>query len=295
MNTYNYSNTSDSKYTLTSMPIHEFTSANIYSNIDNVFTDTAEYIKYHYTLEDDKIVIPTEDDLIDIKPDLPNCGFVGVAFVSNRDGKCICDSLYAPGTKVPKDTFNVYMNDSDKRIVAVWCQAYTIGAQLGLNDGNKGIRVLTAVNTGLLDNIGLTATDSDYGRGVTFKINDTEYFIKADSHNWIGEAYREAFDALNLSDKVDNAKVFSIFAEVESNQYDTPIYYSGDVLYNATNENGIQQILDYICTGGNSITIQDMANRYLSTLKANGGSNDNNYGLTEEQYNVLHDYIQSED
>jgi hypothetical protein len=66
-------------------------------------------------------------------------------------------------------------------------------------------------------------------------------------------------------------------------------------LYNATNENGIQQILDYICTGGNSITIQDMANRYLSTLKANGGSNDNNYGLTEEQYNVLHDYIQSED
>lgn len=296
MQTYNYTNTSDTKYASTTMPVHGTTQAAIYTNEYNVFTDeSAESIEYQYSANsDDTVTLPAEDSVSSVGPELPNCALVAVALVSNRDGATACDGLYAPGTKIDKDVFNSYTSDPEKRIVAVWCQAYTVGAQLGLNSGNRGVRVLTAVNTNLLENIGLAEPDTDYGRGVTFTVDDTEYFIEADSHDWIGEGYRAAFNAVNLSDQVQNAKVFSIFAEVDEGQFSVPIYYNGDIMYNGIDESGMKQIFEFICAGGKSITIQDIAQRYINELEANGETADNNYGLTEEQFTVLSEYIQTE-
>lgn len=296
MHTYNYINTGDTAFASTTMPVHGKTTAEIYSNISNAFIEDPVSMTYTYTVEDNAVMLPVETQLNAIDPNLVNDGFVGIAFVSqrtNESGSTVytCDGLYLPGTATDADMFSTYSNDSDKRIYAVWCQAYTIGAQLGLNTGNKGVRVLTAVNTDLLSNIGLTEPDVDYNRGVTFTVNGVEYLIQADSNGWIGESYREAFDAMDVSDMVANAKVFSIFAEVNESEYNVPIQYAGDLLYNSVNKDGIHELFDFICAGGNSITVNDIAKAYVSDLKASGASEVEYYGLSEEQYNTLMEYI----
>lgn len=289
MKTYNYG---------TTMPVHDtaaFTTT-IYSNKYNAFTDEkAANMNISFSLTDgNTVTLPSESDLSSINPNLNNSGFIGIAFVSERDTKSgtayyTCDKLYAPGSKVSRKIIDAYSKDPDKKIYGVWCQAYTVGAQLGLNDTNKGIRVLTAVNTDLLDNIGLTRPDQDYFRGATFTVGGTEYMIKANSEGWIGENYRDSFENINISSQVDNAQVFSIFAAVDGSAYTDPITYQGDILYNGINKNATEGLFDFLCNPG-KISVREIAQNYISDLEAAGRYEEEHYGLTDEAYNNLMTY-----
>lgn len=278
----------------TTMPVHapEMT---IYSNKNNAFTDqNPESMPYVFTTNSDNTVtLPSENDLTRINPHLNNSGFIGIAFVSERDTESetayTCDMLYEPGSKVSRQKIDAYSKDPDKKIYGVWCQAYTVGAQLGLNNTNKGIRVLTAVNTDLLENIGLTKPDQDYFRGATFTVGgNKEYMIQADSTVWHGESYKDSFDNIDDS-KVKNAKVFSIFAAVDESDYTDKIKYQGDILYNGINKNATEGLFDFLCNPG-EISVQKIAQNYISDLEAAGRTEDEHYGLTDEAYNNLMTY-----
>lgn len=290
MKTYDYGTEN------TRMPVHDtetFTTT-IYSNENNAFTDqNPESMPYVFTTNrDNTVTLPSENDLTSINPKLNNSGFIGIAFVSERDTKSgtayyTCDRLYAQGSKVSRQIIDAYSKDPDKKIYGVWCQAYTVGAQLGLNNANKGIRVLTAVNTDLLENIGLTRPDQDYFRGATFTVgSDEEYMIQADSKDWIGERYKDSFD---IDSKVDNAKVFSIFADVDGSNYTEPIKYQGDILYNGINKKAEEGLFDFLCNSG-EISVRKIAQNYISDLEAAGRTEDEHYGLTDEAYNNLMAY-----
>lgn len=297
MHTYNYESyitdglTTD--FTSTTMPIHASANVNIYSNINNAFVENPKSMEYQYSINaDNTVTLPNESDVGDIEPGLQNEGFIGFAFVSEREfeGQNVytCDALYLPGTKVDANVFETYGIDPDKRIYAVWCQAKTLGAQLGLNETNKGLRVLTAVNTDLLDNIGLDLPDDEYGRGATFVMDNKEYLIKADSREWRGEVY---YDKFTIRD-IENPRVFSIFAAMDGMDYDKKITYSGDILWFGNNANGTEAVFDFICNNNTYPTsVSEIAERYLSDLEASGASEAENYGLTDEQYGVLKQYI----
>ena len=293
MHTYNYLNIDDTAYAETTMPIHGKTNVDIYSNEYNAFIDeNAESTVYNYTVSDNKVSLPTEENMASIDPKLQNQGFVGFAFVSERQNEAAdivytCDALYLPDTEVDADVFETYGTDPDKRIYAVWCQANNVGAQLGLNSGNRGVRVLTAVNTELLSNIGLEMPDKDYERGATFTVDGNEYLIKADSGVWYGETYKTGKDI----EGVDNARVFSIFAQPGEDDYDKEITYQGDILYHGITGNGESALFDFLCGEEQSLTISNIARQYLSDLKESGKSERDNYGLTDEQYDVLTQYI----
>lgn len=296
MHPYNYANSSETEYANTTMPIHGKTELTIYSNEYNAFTDSyPKNMQYVFTTDDNNTVtLPSEDNLTSIKPNLNNSGFIGIAFVSERNAEngtayYTCDMLYAPGSKVSRQIIDAYSKDPDKKIYGVWCQAYTVGAQLGLNNTNKGIRVLTAVNTDLLENIGLTKPDQDYFRGATFTVGGKEYMIQADSKDWIGENYRNSFKNINIDSQVENAKVFSIFAAVDGSDYTDNIKYQGDILYNGINENAAEGLFDFLCNPG-EISVQEIAQNYISDLEAAGRYEDEHYGLTDEAYNNLMTY-----
>lgn len=298
MHTYNYTNTSDTEFTTTTMPIHGTTQVTVYTNEYNAFTDeNAKSIEYPYTVNtDNTVTLPDENSFTSVDPNMVNDGFIGIAFVSSREdavGTTVysCDYIYEPGSNVNADIFKTYANDSHKRICGVWCQAYTMGAQLGLNDTNKGIRVLTAVNTKLLDNIGLTEPDIDYSRGVTFTADSSEYLIKADSNAWIGESYRLYIDKSQLSNVAD-AKIFSIFLSLNEDEYEKEIEYSGDIIYNATNDDSAVILLDFICGGNGTISAASIASKFISDLSNSGETQENYYGLSQEQFENLNDYLQ---
>ena len=275
------------------MPVHGRTMAEIYSNITNAFVEKPKSMEYQYSINaDNTVTLPNESAVGDIEPGLQNEGFIGFAFVSEREfeGQNVytCDALYLPGTEVDANVFETYGIDPDKRIYAVWCQAKTLGAQLGLNAGNEGLRVLTAVNTDLLDNIGPDLPDDEYGRGATFVMDNEKYLIKADSHKWRGEAY---YDKSTISD-IKNPRVFSIFAAMDETDYGKQITYSGDILWFGNNADGTEAVFDFICNSDTYRTsVSDIAERYLSDLEASGASEAENYGLTDEQYGVLKQYI----
>lgn len=296
MHTYNYANSSDTKYANTTMPIHGKTELTIYSNEYNAFADPdPKNMQYVFTTDSNNTVtLPSENDLTSINPNLNNSGFIGIAFVSERNTESgtayTCDMLYAPGSTVSRQIIDAYSKDPDKKIYGVWCQAYTVGAQLGLNDTNEGIRVLTAVNTDLLENIGLTRPDQDYFRGATFTVGGNEYMIQADSKDWIGENYRDSFENINISSQVDNAKVFSIFAAVDGSAYTEPIKYQGDILYNGISNTAEKGLFDFLCNNSGTISVQEIAQNYISDLEAAGRTEDEHYGLTDEAYNNLMTY-----
>lgn len=280
----------------TTMPVHDTAAltTTIYSNEYNAFTDESPArMSYVFTTNSyNTVTLPSESDLTDINPNLNNSGFIGIAFVSERDtesGKTYtCDMLYAPESEVSKQVIDAYSKDPDKKIYGVWCQAYTVGAQLGLNDTNKGIRVLTAVNTDLLDNIGLTHPDQDYFRGATFTVDGEKYIIKADSKDWIGENYKNDFGT-DIESQVDNAKVFSIFAAVDDSDYNDPIEYQGDILYNGINDDAEKGLFDFLCNS-DTISVQEIAQKYISDLKTDGRTEAEHYGLTDEAYDNLMTY-----
>ena len=289
MHTYNYTNTEDTQYATTTMPIHGKTTAVINSNINNAFIEEPVSMEYQYTVSaDNTVMLPDENTVSVINPNLANDGFIGIAFVSEREfeGQNVytCDMLYQGGTEISADIFETYASDPDKRIYAVWCQAKTLGAQLGLNEENKGFRVLTAVNTDLLDNIGLDLPDDEYGRGATFVKDGNEYFIKADSKEWRGESY---YSTETVTD-VDNACVFSIFAALQPEEYAAEISYAGDILWNGNNADGTAAVLDFICNMEHT-SATELANMYLSDL-ANAGEIPESV-LTEEQFGILVQYI----
>lgn len=296
MHPYNYANSSETDYAKTTMPIHGKTELTIYSNEYNAFADPdPKNMQYVFTTDSNNTVtLPSENDLTDINPNLNNSGFIGIAFVSERDTESgtayyTCDMLYEPESTVSRQIIDAYSKDPDKKIYGVWCQAYTVGAQLGLNNTNKGIRVLTAVNTDLLENIGLTKPDQDYFRGATFTVGgNKEYMIQADSTVWHGESYKDSFDNIDDS-KVKNAKVFSIFAAVDESDYTDKIKYQGDILYNGINKNATEGLFDFLCNPG-EISVQKIAQNYISDLEAAGRTEDEHYGLTDEAYNNLMTY-----
>lgn len=308
MKTYNYENTSETAYYETTMPVHGITTMKVYSNINNAFTDPNPVnMEYQYSVNaDDTITIPGEDALSIINPGLGNSGFIGVALVSEVEVSdedsteatvkvYNCDYLFEAGTNIDRSIIESYMLDSnEKAIYGVWCQAYTLGAQIGLNsdNSNKGLRVLTAVNTDLLDNIGLSAPDEDYGRGATFKVNDGSYIIEADSKEWRGENYitNGSYDGKNISDYVSNGKVFSIFLGLEDEELDYEITYGGDILYNANDSDAESIVLDYLCNESTT-SAGEIAETYLADLKASGESAEDYYGIGEEAYNGLMAYI----
>lgn len=291
MKPYNY----DTKNT--TMPVHDtaaFTTT-IYSNEYNAFTDAnPKNMQYVFTTDSNNTVtLPSESDLTSINPNLNNSGFIGIAFVSERNTESgtayyTCDMLYEPGSTVSRQIIDAYSKDPDKKIYGVWCQAYTVGAQLGLNNTNKGIRVLTAVNTDLLENIGLTRPDQDYFRGATFTVGDQKYMIKADSTVWYGEDYIS--DKSTINSQVENAKVFSIFADIDESDYNDPITYQGDILYNGITENAAEGLFDFLCNNSGTISVQKIAQNYISDLEAAGRTEDEHYGLTDEAYNNLMTY-----
>lgn len=297
MHTYNYDrNITDeltTSFIQTTMPIHASANVNIYSNINNAFVENPTSMEYQYSINaDNTVTLPNKSTVSDIDPGLQNEGFIGFAFVSEREfeGQNVytCDALYLPGTEVDANVFETYGIDPDKRIYAVWCQAKTLGAQLGLNAGNEGLRVLTAVNTDLLDNIGLDLPDDEYGRGATFVMDNKKYLIKADSREWRGEAY---YDESTIND-IKYPRVFSIFAAMDKTDYGNQITYSGDILWFGKNADGTKAVFDFICNSDTYRTsVSDIAERYLSDLEASGASEAENYGLTDEQYGVLKQYI----
>lgn len=302
METYNYTNTGDTAYAATTMPVHGVTTMKIYSNVNNAFTDTDPVnMSYQYTVNaDDTITMPDETALSAINPNMENSGFIGIALVSERDGESgtkvyTCDYMFEAGTNVDSDIIETYIFDSnDKAIYGVWCQAYTLGAQIGLNNdnSNKGLRVLTAVNTDMLDNIGLSETDVDYGRGATFNVDGNDYIIEADSKEWRGENYITggSYNGSSISDYVSNARVFSIFLALDDNELDKEITYGGDILYNAVNSEGVEVILDYLCNQMKN-SAGNIAEAYIADLEKSGESADNYYGIGEDVYNNLMEYI----
>ena len=300
MKTYNYTNTDDTAYATTTMPVHGITTMKIYSNVNNAFTDTNPVnMSYKYTVNaDDTITIPDETDLDAIKPNMENSGFMGVALVSERDNEAgtkvyTCDYMFEAGTDVDRDIIETYIFDSnDKAIYGVWCQAYTLGAQIGLNGGNQGLRVLTAVNTDLLDNIGLSEADVNYGRGATFTVDGNDYIIEADSKEWKGESYITggSYNGSSISDYVSNARVFSIFLALEDSELDTEITYGGDILCNAADSEGTEVVLDYLCNQVKN-SASNIAETYIADLEKSGETADNYYGIGEDAYNNLMEYI----
>ena len=173
--------------------------------------------------------------------------------------------------------------DSQKRIYAVWCQGKTIGGQLNLS-GSSGIRVLTAVNTALLENIALDKPDDEYGRAVTF--NDdatTKYLIKADSRVWHGEQYVEAAGASVPKAEIPNAKVFSIYLSLDESQYSSEINAVGDILLNDSSAEG--KLIDYMCGGSFKRSATEIAEAYFNDLMAG------DYEISDDAFINLINYI----
>lgn len=291
MYTYNYSNTGDTAYSTTTMPIHGTTTMDIYSNYHNAFTESdAPSIEYTYTINDDQTVTVPELSAVESLVEEENtkyAGYVGLAFVSeDSDYETIsysCDAVYPVGSKIPLDTVQEYSLDSQKRIYAVWCQGKTIGGQLNLS-GGSGIRVLTAVNTALLENIALDKPDDEYGRAVTFKEDaTTEYLIKAISKTWHGEQYVEASGASEAKAEIPNAQVFSIYLSLDENQYSSQINAVGDILLNDSSAEG--KLIDYMCGGSFKRSAKQIAEAYFNDLMAG------DYQISDDAYINLINYI----
>lgn len=309
MKTITYNSTDGSTFT-TTMPVHGNTSFKVFSNLNNAFED-ANPVSMDYTYrinEDNTITLPSESDLNSIVPEsLNNRGFIGIALVSKRtgeDGNTIytCDGIYEAGANVSSDLLNSYINsdEPDKIVYGVWCQSYTLGAQIGLNNNNQGLRTVVAVNTALLENIGLLEPDIDYGRGTTFTVDNKEYIIEADSgltgsstDSWRGESYisGSTYNGIRISDYVKDARVFSIFMALDDESLSKEITYQGDILYYGTNPDGTKLVLDYLCNGKATNSASNIAKSYINDLEASGKSADNYYGLDEETYNNLVKYI----
>lgn len=299
MYTYNYSNTGDTAYSTTTMPIHGTTTMEIYSNYHNAFTDEdADSMTYEYTINADQTVtvpkLSAVESLVEEEENTKYAGYIGLAFVSRnttQQGTSYnCDYIYANKVNendetitntVPLNIIQIYSSDPDRRIYAVWCQGKTIGGQLNLS-GGSGIRVLTAVNTALLENIALDKPDDEYGRAVTF--NDeatTAYLIKADSRVWHGEQYVEAAGA--AKDEIPNAKVFSIYLYLDENEYNTQINAVGDILLNDSSAEGM--FIDYICGGSFTRSAKQIAEAYFNDLMAG------DYQISDDAYINLINYI----
>ncbi|MFQ7291968.1 MAG: hypothetical protein ACLRQ0_06955 [Monoglobales bacterium] len=271
------------------MPVHGTTTMDIYSNYHNAFTESdAPSIEYQYTINDDQTVTVPELSAVEPLVEEENtkyAGYVGLAFVSeDSDYETIsysCDAVYPFGSKIPLDTVQEYSSDMQKRIYAVWCQGKTIGGQLNLS-GSSGIRVLTAVNTKLLENIALDKPDDEYGRAVTFN-NDptTKYLIKADSRAWLGEQYVKAAGA--DTSEIDNARVFSIYLYLDENEYNTEINAVGDILLNDSSAEG--KFIDYMCGGSFKSSATKIAEAYFNDLMAG------DYQISDDAYLNLINYI----
>lgn len=273
------------------MPVHGTTTMDIYSNYHNAFTESdAPSIEYQYTINDDQTVTVPELSAVESLVEEENtkyAGYVGLAFVSeDSDYETIsysCDAVYPVGSKIPLDTVQEYSLDSQKRIYAVWCQGKTIGGQLNLS-GSSGIRVLTAVNTALLENIALDKPDDEYRRAVTF--NDeatTAYLIKATSEKWHGEQYVEAAGASAARAEIPNAQVFSIYLSLDENQYSSQINAVGDILLNDSSAEGM--FIDYICGGSFTRSAKQIAEAYFNDLMAG------DYQISDDAYINLINYI----
>lgn len=301
MYTYNYSNTGDTAYSTTTMPIHGTTTMEIYSNYHNAFTDeNADSMTYEYTINDDQTVnVPDSNSVSALvaKENTAYAGYIGLAFVSRnttQQGTSYnCDYIYAAKkvnendetitNTVPLNIIQIYSSDPDKRIYAVWCQGKTIGGQLNLS-GSSGIRVLTAVNTKLLENIALDKPDDEYGRAVTFKEDaTTEYLIKAISKTWHGEQYVEAAGASAAKDEIPNAQVFSIYLSLDENQYSSQINAVGDILLNDSSAEG--KLIDYMCGGSFKSSAKQIAEAYFNDLMAG------DYQISDDAYINLINYI----
>lgn len=272
------------------MPVHGTTTMDIYSNYHNAFTESdAPSIEYQYTINDDQTVtvpkLSAVESLVAEEENTKYAGYVGLAFVSeDSDYETIsysCDAVYPVGSKIPLDTVQEYSSDMQKRIYAVWCQGKTIGGQLNLS-GSSGIRVLTAVNTKLLENIALDKPDDEYGRAVTFKEDaTTEYLIKAISKTWHGEQYVEAAGA--DTSEIDNARVFSIYLYLDENQYSSQINAVGDILLNDSSAEG--KFIDYMCGGSFKSSAKQIAEAYFNDLMAG------DYQISDDAYINLINYI----
>lgn len=294
MYTYNYTNTGDTgdtAYSTTTMPIHGTTTMDIYSNYHNAFTESdAPSIEYTYTINDDQTVTVPKLSAVESLVEEENtkyAGYVGLAFVSeDSDNETIsysCDAVYPFGSKIPLDTVQEYSSDMQKRIYAVWCQGKTIGGQLNLS-GGSGIRVLTAVNTKLLENIALDKPDDEYGRAVTF--NDdatTKYLIKATSKTWHGEQYVKAAGASAAKDEIPNAQVFSIYLSLDESQYSSQINAVGDILLNDSSAEGM--FIDYMCGGSFKRSAKQIAEAYFNDLMAG------DYQISDDAFINLINYI----
>lgn len=273
------------------MPVHGTTKMDIYSNYHNAFTESdAPSIEYQYTINDDQTVTVPDLSAVESLVEEENtdyAGYIGLAFVSeDSDYETIsysCDAVYPFESKIPLDTVQEYSSDMQKRIYAVWCQGKTIGGQLNLS-GSSGIRVLTAVNTKLLENIALDKPDDEYGRAVTF--NDdatTKYLIKAASRVWHGEQYVEAAGASAAKDEIPNAQVFSIYLSLDENQYSSQINAVGDILLNDSSTEG--KFIDYMCGGSFKSSATKIAEAYFNDLMAG------DYQISDDAYLNLINYI----
>lgn len=275
------------------MPVHGTTTMDIYSNYHNAFTESdAPSIEYTYTINDDQTVTVPELSAVEslvVEENTAYAGYIGLAFVSRnttQQGTSYnCDYIYANDktitNTVPLNIIQTYSSDPDKRIYAVWCQGKTIGGQLNLS-GGSGIRVLTAVNTALLENIALDKPDDEYRRAVTFN-NDpnTKYLIKATSGVWHGEQYVEAAGA--SKDEIPNAHVFSIYLSLDENDYNTEINAVGDILLNDSSAEG--KFIDYICGGSFKRSATEIAEAYFNDLMAG------DYQISDDAYLNLINYI----
>ena len=273
------------------MPVHGTTTMDIYSNYHNAFTESdAPSIEYQYTINDDQTVTVPELSAVESLVEEENtkyAGYVGLAFVSeDSDYETIsysCDAVYPFGSKIPLDTVQEYSSDMQKRIYAVWCQGKTIGGQLNLS-GGSGIRVLTAVNTALLENIALDKPDDEYGRAVTFKEDaTTAYLIKATSKTWHGEQYVEAAGASAARAEIPNAQVFSIYLSLDENQYSSQINAVGDILLNDSSAEG--KLIDYMCGGSFKSSAKQIAEAYFNDLMAG------DYEISDDAFINLINYI----
>ena len=113
--------------------------------------------------------------------------------------------------------------------------------------------------------------------------------IQANSKDWHGEDYISVSDRSTISSQVDHAQVFSIFAAVDGSDYADKIKYQGDILYNGITENAAEGLFDFLCNHG-EISVQEIAQNYISDLEAAGRTEDEHYGLTDEAYNNLMTY-----
>lgn len=284
------------------MPVHGTTTMDIYSNYHNAFTESdAPSIEYQYTINADQTVTVPElsavEPLVEEEKNTKYAGYIGLAFVSRnttQQGTSYnCDYIYAANkvnendetitNTVPLNIIQIYSSDPDKRIYAVWCQGKTIGGQLNLS-GSSGIRVLTAVNTALLENIALDKPDDEYGRAVTFNYDPTkEYLIKADSGVWHGEQYVEAAGASEAKKEIPNAQVFSIYLSLDENQYSSQINAVGDILLNDSSAEG--KLIDYMCGGSFKSSATKIAEAYFNDLMAG------DYQISDDAYINLINYI----